>query len=306
MKIVEALQLSKWFKAVRGVSDISFEFEGGVLGLLGPNGAGKSTLLKLLSGQCKPTRGDIYVFGERIWNNYPLMKRIGFSPEQDNFYEWQTGRAFLEFLGTLAQIPQKDLAQQVNRALDLTDMTVNANRPISTYSKGMRQRLKVAQALLHNPDLIILDEPLNGTDPEGRHKLVELVKDLGKQGKHIIVSSHILHEVDSMTDNILLLLNGHVKACGRTSDLRKLFGEKPTKVHLRCPHERALAKVFAEENSVQSLQILSNELVLEITNLTEFYQRLSDLIRERVIEIEEIFIPDENLEAIFKYLAGDL
>lgn len=302
--VVEAVQLSKWFKTVRGVSDISFQFEGGILGLLGPNGAGKSTLLKLLSGQSKPTQGEIYIFGERIWNNAPLMKRIGFSPEQDDFYEWQTGRNFLWFLGQLSAIPQANLDHQVQMALELTQMTENANRPIRQYSKGMRQRLKVAQALLHNPDLIILDEPLNGTDPVGRYQLIELVKNLAKQGKHLIISSHILHEVDAMTQNILLLLNGHVKASGNTAELRKLFGEKPTKIHVVCDQERELAHRLVKFPFIQSLQIQPKELTLETLNLQNFYEELYEIVLTTSLQIQEIRVPDENLESIFKYLAG--
>ncbi|MEK7487183.1 MAG: ABC transporter ATP-binding protein [Planctomycetota bacterium] len=302
--VVEAIQLSKWFKTVRGISDISFQFEGGILGLLGPNGAGKSTLLKLLSGQAKPTQGEIYIFGERIWNNPSMMKRIGFSPEQDDFYDWQTGHDFLQFLARLSDIPNENIENQVRKALELTQLTENGNRLIRQYSKGMRQRLKVAQALLHDPDLIILDEPLNGTDPVGRYQLIDLLKNLAKQGKHIIISSHILHEVDAMTQNILLLLNGHVKASGNTSELRKLFGEKPTKIHLVCAQERELATILVKFPFIQSLQIQPKELTIETLDLQAFYQQLTEIVLTTSLQIQEIRVPDEDLESIFKYLAG--
>jgi ABC-2 type transport system ATP-binding protein len=315
MSIVEAQQLSKWFGTVRGISDITFNFEGGILGLLGPNGSGKSTLLRLLSGQYQATQGQIRIFGEPIWNNYRLMSRIGFCPEHDKFYEWQNAVAFLTYLGKLNLLSGATLKDRVDWVLTQTNLTEHAKRPIRDYSKGMRQRLKVAQSLLHDPELIILDEPLNGTDPEGRHQLVELVKSMARSGKHLIVSSHILHEVESMTDEILLLLHGHLKAYGKLEELgeltrqhqdEKLERSRSKEVHLKFvdQREREVATHLIHWDSVMSLKLASKELIIETTELESFYQKLSEFLLNSSIELEEMYIPEETLESLFSYLVG--
>ena len=202
--LVAAEHLSKWYGQVIGLNDVSVNVPVGVTGLLGPNGAGKSTFLKLITGQLKPSKGTIDVLGEPIWGNPSLYFEIGFCPEQDAFYERMTGLEWVSALARLSGLEEGAATDAARNALTVVDLTDAADKKIAAYSKGMRQRVKLAQAIAHNPQLLILDEPLSGMDPIGRRKIVRLIKEWARHGKSIIVSSHILYEIEAMTSNILL------------------------------------------------------------------------------------------------------
>ncbi|MEK6629482.1 MAG: ABC transporter ATP-binding protein, partial [Acidobacteriota bacterium] len=212
--LVVADRVSKWYGQVIGLNDVSVSIPEGITGLLGPNGAGKSTLMKLLTGQLKPSKGSITVLGERIWNNPALYFRVGFCPEQDAFYDRMTGLEWVSGLVRLNGYTEAAALEAARTALVRVDLLDAADKKIGGYSKGMRQRVKLAQAIVHDPELLILDEPLSGMDPIARRRTIRLVKDWAKAGKSIIVSSHILYEIEAMTSNILLINNGRILAEG--------------------------------------------------------------------------------------------
>ena len=215
----------------------------GITGLLGPNGAGKSTFMKLITGQLKPSKGTIKVLGEPIWGNPALYFRIGFCPEQDAFYERMTGLEWVTALVRLNGVGEKRGRRGGARARStLVDLIDAADKKIGAYSKGMRQRVKLAQALVHDPELLILDEPLSGMDPIARRKTIRLIRDWGRAGKSIIVSSHILHEIESMTSNILLINNGRILAEGDVHQIRDLIDEHPHTVYDPAPSSRARSR----------------------------------------------------------------
>ena len=225
--IVTAEHVSKWYGQVIGLNDVSVSVPPGVTGLLGPNGAGKSTFMKLITGQLRPSKGSITVLGEPIWRNPKIYFQIGFCPEQDAFYERMTGLEWVRALVRLNGLSDKEATEAATRALTSVDLMDAADKKIGAYSKGMRQRVKMAQALVHDPQLLILDEPLSGMDPIGRRKTIRLIRDWGRAGKSIIVSSHILHEIESMTSNILLINNGRILAEGDVHQIRDLIDTHP-------------------------------------------------------------------------------
>jgi ABC-2 type transport system ATP-binding protein len=212
--VLVAEHLSKWYGEVSGLNDVSVAIPSGVTGLLGPNGAGKSTFMKLATGQLAPSSGTIQALGEPIWGNQALYARIGYCPDQDAFYDGMTGRRWLEALVRLNGLSPADARAAAGRALALVELADAADRKIGSYSKGMRQRGKLAQAIVHDPELLILDEPLSGMDPLMRRRTIRLIKDWARAGKSVLVSSHILHEIESMTSNILLVNNGRILAEG--------------------------------------------------------------------------------------------
>jgi ABC-2 type transport system ATP-binding protein len=301
--IVQAEHLSKWYGQVSGLNDVTATIPAGITGLLGPNGAGKSTFMKLMTGQLKPSQGSIRVLGEPIWGNPPLYARIGFCPEQDAFYERMTGLDWVAALVRLNGLDADQAAAAAHRALERVDLVSAADKKIGAYSKGMRQRVKLAQALVHDPDLLILDEPLSGMDPLMRRKTIRLIKDWARSGKHIIVSSHILHEIESMTSNILLINNGRILAEGNVHQIRELIDTHPHSVFVRAADPRALARHFLAEDDVLSLRFEPGAVVVETGRPDAFYARLTALAATgEAGAIEEVASPDDNLQAVFRYL----
>ena len=240
--VVASDHLSKWYGQVIGLNDVSVSVPPGITGLLGPNGAGKSTFMKLITGQLKPSKGTVTILGAPIWNNPGLYSRIGFCPEQDAFYERMTGLEWVTALVRLNGVSETEAATMAGRALEQVELTDAANKKIGAYSKGMRQRVKMAQALVHDPELLILDEPLSGMDPIARRKSIRMIKEWGRAGKSIIVSSHILHEIESMTANILLVNQGRILAEGNVHQIRDLIDEHPHTVYIKADHTRADAR----------------------------------------------------------------
>src|SRR3989442_2563829 len=202
--VVTAEHLSKWYGQVSGLNDVTVAVPPGITGLLGPNGAGKSTFMKLITGQLRPSKGSVSVLGEPVWGNPAIYFRIGFCPEQDAFYDRMTGLEWVTALVRLNGIDEREADRMARSAMDIVDLAAAAGKKIGAYSKGMRQRVKLAQALVHDPELLILDEPLAGMDPLGRRKTIRLIKEWGREGRSIVVSSHILPDIASMTSNILL------------------------------------------------------------------------------------------------------
>ena len=303
VSIVTAEHLSKWYGQVIGLNDVTLTVPKGITGLLGPNGAGKSTFMKLMTGQLKPSKGSLTVFGEPIWENPSAYFRIGFCPEQDAFYERMTGSEWVTALVGLNGVTESAARAMAARALETVGLSDVADKKIAAYSKGMRQRVKLAQALAHDPELLILDEPLSGMDPLVRRKTIRLIKDWGRAGKSIIVSSHILHEIESMTSNILLINQGRILAEGNVHQIRDLIDEHPHTVFIRAEHTRALAREFLTDDQVLSLKFEDGGIVVQTGRPDVFYTRLTELAASGELgAIHEVTSPDDNLQAVFQYL----
>ena len=301
--LVAADHLSKWYGQVIGLNDVSATVPPGITGLLGPNGAGKSTFMKLITGQLRPSKGSIAVLGEPIWQNPGLYNRIGFCPEQDAFYDRMTGLEWVTALVRLNGVTETEAAAMAARAIEDVELTDAADKKIGAYSKGMRQRIKMAQALAHNPELLILDEPLSGMDPIARRKTIRMIKDWGRAGKSVIVSSHILHEIESMTADILLINQGRILAEGNVHQIRDLIDEHPHTVHIKADQTRALAREFLGYDDVLSLKFEEGAVVVQTGRPDAFYARLTDLAASGAHgAIHEVTSPDDNLQAVFQYL----
>ena len=303
MSVVATEHLSKWYGQVIGLNDVTLTVPEGITGLLGPNGAGKSTFMKLVTGQLRPSQGSITVLGERIWGNQGLYFRIGFCPEQDAFYERMTGLEWVTALVRLNGGTDSAALEAAKRALDLVDLSDAAHKKIGAYSKGMRQRVKLAQALAHDPELLILDEPLTGMDPIARRKTIRLIREWGRAGRSVIVSSHILHEIEAMTSNILLINQGRILAEGDVHQIRDLIDEHPHTVHIRAERPRDLAREFLASADVLSLRFEDAAVIVQTAKPDLFYARLTELAASNTLgPIHEVTSPDDNLQAVFEYL----
>jgi ABC-2 type transport system ATP-binding protein len=301
--IVSAEHVSKWYGQVIGLNDVSVDVPAGITGLLGPNGAGKSTFMKLITGQLKPSKGQVKVLGEPIWGNPHLFFEIGFCPEQDAFYERMTGLEWLTALVRLNGLTEKEADDAARRALTTVDLMDAAEKKIGAYSKGMRQRVKLAQAVIHDPRLLILDEPLAGMDPLARRRTIRMIRDWARGGKSVIVSSHILHEIESMTGNILLINNGRILAEGDIHHIRDLIDEHPHSVSVRAQDPRALAREFLAFADVRSLKFEDGAVVVETGKPDMFYSKLTEMAASGQFGvIDEVTSPDDNLAAVFEYL----
>ena len=302
--LMEARSLTKLYGVVIGLNDLTLELAPGVHGLLGPNGAGKSTLLKLLTGQLRPSEGNLRVLGESPWGNPQLFRRIGYCPEQDAFWSFQTAREFVQTLARLSGLSRDEARPAAERALLRMGAAEFLDRPISTYSKGMRQRTKLAQALAHGPELVILDEPLSGTDPVGRRAILDVIAELGREGKSVIVSSHVMHEVESVTQHFLLIYGGRVLAVGDVREVRALLAEIPHQVRIACDGPRALAARLATEPAVEGyrLDAAGGELLVTTREPERLLRGLPDHAEAAGVRILELGATDESLDAVFAYL----
>jgi ABC-2 type transport system ATP-binding protein len=301
--IIAADHLSKWYGQVIGLNDVTVAVPPGITGLLGPNGAGKSTFMKLITGQLRPSQGTVRVLGEPIWDNPAIYFRVGFCPEQDAFYERMTGLDWVAALVRLNGLGETEAIAAATRALAAVDLLDAAKKRIGAYSKGMRQRVKMAQALVHDPELLILDEPLAGMDPLARRKTIRLIREWARQGKSILVSSHILHEIESMTSNILLISNGRILAEGNVHQIRGLIDSHPHTVYIRATDPRGLAREFLKRADVISMRFEPGAVVIETGKPDEFYTDLTDLVASGSVgAVEEVTSPDDNLQAVFQYL----
>jgi ABC-2 type transport system ATP-binding protein len=259
--------------------------------------------MKLITGQLKPSKGTVRVLGEPIWRNPALYHRLGFCPEQDAFYERMSGLEWVAALVRLNGVPEETAVGMARQAIQMVDLAEAADKKIGAYSKGMRQRIKLAQALAHDPEVLILDEPLGGMDPIARRKTIRLIKDWGRAGRSVIVSSHILHEIESMTANILLINQGRILAEGNVHQIRDLIDEHPHTVHVKADETRALARALLAEDHVLSLKFESDALVVQTGRPDAFYARLTAIAASGELgAIHEVTSPDDNLQAVFKYL----
>jgi len=301
---MEFVRASRWYGPVIALNDVTTTVGPGVTGLLGPNGAGKSTFLKLAAGQLAPSQGEVRVLGKPAWGSPELFHRVGVCPEPDAFWEGLTGLQFLMALLRLTGFDDAECKRRADHALEQVALTEARDRKIGGYSKGMRQRIKMAQSLAHDPQVLLLDEPLSGMDPVNRRRVVDLVKKLGREGKTILVSSHILHEVEAMTRRVLLIHNGRILAEGDVREIRDLMDEHPHTVALRARDPRALARAVVGSPHVLSLTFGAEGewVTVQTARPDEFYSSVVDAAVEA--GVSEMYSPDENLESVFKYLVA--
>lgn len=300
--VIEAKSLSKWFGEVVALNNLDVVIGTGVTGLLGPNGAGKSTFIKLALGLHHPSRGKITVFGKPPRNNMAVMRRIGYCPELDKYYDNMTGYEFVYWLNRYWGMRAKDAHRAAEQACETVAMTERMHDPIDEYSKGMRQRIKIAQALATGPELLFLDEPMTGLDPQGREEMFALVRRLGDEGFSVIVSSHVLYEVERVTDNVVLLYNGTMLAHGRIREIRNLIDEHPHTITVHSPEPRTISARFAEDPGIMSLEFSDKKVIIRTRDPNTSYQRLNDLMADGHARIESIHCTDDNLQAVFDYL----
>jgi ABC-2 type transport system ATP-binding protein len=304
--IVAFHDVSKWYGNVIGLNKLTIRIPAGVTGLLGPNGAGKSTLLQLATGQLFPSQGTVEVLGQSVWNNPSLNRFIGLCPEQDAFYEWMTGWDFVHTCARLGGLSRSEARQATEHTLESVGMTKHKDRAIRGFSKGMRQRTKMAQALVHDPRVLFLDEPLTGTDPLARRDLMDIIQRLGGEGKSVVVSSHVLHEVQSLTQSVVLLNHGRLVAQGEVRQIRDLIDNHPHHIVLICDEYRKLAGKVLAWDDVEGVRIMSKErgLTVETRSPDAFYARLPELSLADGTPIQEVYSEDDSLEAVFKYLVN--
>ncbi len=302
--IIALSHVSKWYGQVLGLNDVTLEFKEGITGLLGPNGAGKSTMFKIITGQVKPSLGFAKILNMPIWNNYQLWKVIGYCPEYDTFWEDMSGNGFIEFLARIYGFTKSEAEKRRDIVISLVGLEKDSYRKIKGYSKGMRQRLKVAQALINDPQILILDEPLTGADPLAKRTLIELFQALENDGKTLIISSHVLEEMEKITDNILLIHKGRLLAEGRIEEIRGLIDKYPHNIFIGTGKTSELAKSLIKENYVISVtKHLQPPGVMVQTHQPEiFYSNIARILSKNNIEISRLYSTDDNLDAVFRYL----
>ncbi|MEO6595635.1 MAG: ABC transporter ATP-binding protein [Planctomycetota bacterium] len=300
--LVEARSLGRFYGDVVGLSDVSLTLEPGVVGLLGPNGAGKSTFLKLLVGELRPSRGTIRVLGHEPFSNRALFARLGFCPQQDALYGTMSGLEFVTFLLRLAGFSRQDANTRARKALERVDLVEAQHQKTRGYSKGMRQRTRIAQAIAHEPELIVLDEPMAGLDPIGRREMGQLFAGLARDGASIVVSSHVLHEVEALTQEIVLLHRGRLLAQGEIAAVRTLLSSHPRKVAIRARDSRRLARALMAVDGVASVRLDGDLVMVETTDLARFEAELPRIAVDERAGITSLDMPDAGLEAVFDYM----
>jgi ABC-2 type transport system ATP-binding protein len=303
MSAIRIDHVSRWFRNVVAVNDVSMTIGPGVTGLLGPNGAGKSTLIAMMSGFLAPSAGTVTLDGEPLWRNEQVYRKVGLVPEREALYDYLTGRQFVVAMAELHGLADAGAAAQ--RALAVIEMTEAQDRPISTYSKGMRQRVKMASALVHDPGVLLLDEPFNGMDPRQRLHLMELLRQWGAEGRTVLFSSHILEEVEQVARQIEVVVSGRHAASGDFGAIRRLMTDRPNRFVLRTADDRRLASVLLGDASVRGARLRSEGgIEVEASDFGRFSEVLPRLAREHGVRLHEVTPTDESLESVFAYLVG--
>ena len=300
---IEVAGVSKWFGDVVAVSDVSFDVGPGVTALLGPNGAGKSTLLRLLCGLTTPSQGTVRVLGADPRGDPSLYRRIGLVPQQEAVFERLSAAGFVTLAAELHGLATP--GARAAAALRLVDLDPVERRPVSTYSKGMRQRVKVAQALVHEPELVVLDEPLEGLDPRQRLHLIELFRSLGADGRCVLVSSHVLDEVERFGSRVLVMAQGRLAAEGDFHDIRELMDDRPHRLRLRTDRPHALAGALVSSGAVVAVQLAeAGEVVVDTVDVTAFRATVAAAARDSGARLLELAPLDDDLESVFRYLVA--
>ena len=302
-EIVHAERCSKWYGHVLGVSDVTWSLRGGICGLLGPNGAGKSTLIKMMAGLLKPSRGTMRVYGGDPFDDPGIRRRIGYAPEHEKAWDDLTGLELVTVMAKLAGVPVGKAKGIAAAAMAQMGMTDAMNRKVKGYSKGMRQRTKLATTIAHDPDFLLLDEPLTGVDPMARIDILARVKELADKGKTIVISSHVLYEIEALTNEILVVYRGQVLAEGNVFDIRKLIDKRPHRIRVQCDKPRVLANKLANmENIIQIGFEKDGALLFETKDPDRCYDDVARAILETEVKVQGLTSPDNNLSAVFDYL----
>jgi len=299
--------VSKFYGEILGVNRVSLAIPPGITSLVGPNGAGKTTLMNLMTGLLRPTRGRLSVLGIPTDQPEQLFRKVGYCSQFDSFPRGLTGREFIKSFLMVSGFASKEANELTTKALERVDLVAAADRRIGAYSKGMRQRVRLAQSIAHQPSVLILDEPLNGLDPVVRAETIALFKQLAAEGLHLIISSHILHEVDMMSDRVVLLNNGYVVAEGAIHGVRdEMDVEHPMQVLIRCDQPSLLAaRMFRNDNVVEArLHDDRRGLFVKTRNPDRFYLLLNEVVAQGEIEVETIAPVDDDLSAVYDYLIG--
>jgi ABC-2 type transport system ATP-binding protein len=295
--------VSRWYRNVVAVNDVSMTIGPGVTGLLGPNGAGKSTLIALMSGFLAPSTGTVTLDGEPLWRNEQVYRKVGLVPEREALFEYLTGRQFVVANAELHGLPDAGAAAQ--KSIALVEMSDAQDRVISTYSKGMRQRIKMASSLVHEPAVLLLDEPFNGMDPRQRIHLMELLRKMGAEGRTVLFSSHILEEVEQVARQIEVVVSGRHAASGDFGAIRRLMTDRPNRFVLRTADDRRMASALLADPSVRGARLRSEGgIELEASDFGRFSEVLPRLAREHGIRLFEVTPTDESLESVFAYLVS--
>lgn len=300
MSSIELRSVSRWYGNVVAINDITMTMGPGVTGLLGPNGAGKSTLLHLISGFLEPSRGELTVGGAPSWRNPDIYRTLGLVPERPSVYPFLTGLEFVRATARLHKLPDPDRAAE--RSIAIVEMAPAQDRKIATYSKGMRQRIKVAAALVHDPEVLLLDEPFNGMDPRQRLHMMDLLETLGDEGRTIVFSSHILEEVERLSGTIQVIVAGRLAASGDFRAIRRLMTSRPHVFLVRTSDDRRLGAALIGRPAVTGVEMNARGLQVKASDYGAFSREIAGITREHGIQLRELLPEDESLESVFAYL----
>jgi ABC-2 type transport system ATP-binding protein len=300
---IELSNVSRWYGNVVAVNDITMSIGSGVTGLLGPNGAGKSTILHMISGFLEPSKGTLTINGVPSWRNPDTYKTLGLVPERDSVYAFLTGEQFVRSTAKLHKLP--DIAAATRHAIEMTEMSQAADRKISTYSKGMRQRIKVAAALVHDPQILLLDEPFNGMDPRQRIHMMDLLAKLGAEGRTILFSSHILEEVERLASTIQVMVSGRLAASGDFRAIRRLMTSRPHVFSVSSSDDRRLAAALVGCPYTNAVELTGRGLQVRTSDYGAFCAQIAPVAREHGITLRELLPTDESLESVFGYLISN-
>jgi ABC-2 type transport system ATP-binding protein len=300
-------RVSKWYGPVIGVNQVTLELRPGITGLVGSNGAGKTTLLRLATGQLRPDLGQVRVRGIDAWS-VEAKRCVGYCPDVDTFYEEMTGRQFVVAMTRLFGYSRREAVRRAGAALEAVDMNGRAERRLRGYSKGMRQRIKLAQALAHDPELLVLDEPMSGIDPVGRQEFVALFRRLAEQGKCLIVSSHELEELEKLTDHVAIMARGRIAAIGTLAEIRELLDDHPFSIYVECARSddrRALAKALLDLPDVEGVELEeTGGVVIRARNARRFFREFAGVVLEENLDVRRLETLDDSAQAILGYLLG--
>ncbi len=304
--LVTFTNVSRFYGEVLGINNVSLSIPPGITSLVGPNGSGKTTLMNLMTGLIRPTQGEIRVLGIPPDHPEKLCRVIGYCAQFDAFPKGISGYQFLFAFLRMHGYTDAECDRRTRASLELVGLTAAAGRPVVAYSKGMRQRVKLAQATAHDPRVIVLDEPLNGLDPLARSEAIAIFRQWGREGRHVIVSSHILHEVDQISDQVILLSQGYVVAEGQIQDVRSEVKEQPMQIQVRCDRPALLAARLFQQNHVVEAKLSPDGrgLLLRTRDADSFYLLLNRVILESGLEVESVAPADDDVNSVYQYLIG--
>jgi len=300
-------RVSKQYGRINALSGISLGISGGVTGILGMNGAGKSTVFNLMMGKLKPSAGAVRLFGTNPWKNPAPYSKVGFVPEHEKLHDWMTALDFIVIFARLHGMTRDEAKKEAKRVLNFVSLSDVMHKKIGQFSKGMRQRVKIAHALVNDPELIILDEPLQGCDPLARTTIMNVIKELGGMGRTVLVSSHILHEIERITEQIVILHRGRILALGNSHTIREMLDQHPHKILLDCENPREVAKSVMNIDEVTGMSFVDpTRLLIETRHLGAVHSQLPKVIVENNHVVTKIDNPDDDLQSILRYLTGGL